>query len=165
MVVAPTPEPKAAPKPRSKRTIYDPALGRQVQAPVYWRFDMKPGAAIKGPAIIAEDETSTRLKIKQRGFFHDKAPGFHDLKAKMQAADKANPETPHVVKSAEAAADALALYGLRRKAAGEDPLVHLSRILKNTDFGYKKRPQSDARGSALSMFNSVGGPNDVTDLW
>ena len=50
---------KAAPKPRSKRTIYDPALGRQVQAPVYWRFDMQPGAAIKGPAIIAEDETST----------------------------------------------------------------------------------------------------------
>lgn len=50
---------KAAPKPRAKRTIYDPALGRQVQAPVYWRFDMKPGSAIKGPAIIAEDETST----------------------------------------------------------------------------------------------------------
>jgi len=50
---------KAAPKPRSKRTIYDPALGRQVQAPVYWRFDMKPGSAIRGPAIIAEDETST----------------------------------------------------------------------------------------------------------
>lgn len=50
---------KAAPKPRAKRTIYDPALGKQVQAPVYWRFDMKPGSAIKGPAIIAEDETST----------------------------------------------------------------------------------------------------------
>ena len=50
---------KPAPKPRSKRTIYDPALGKQVQAPVYWRFDMAPGAAIKGPAIIAEDETST----------------------------------------------------------------------------------------------------------
>ena len=48
-----------APRPRSKRTIYDPALGKQVQAPVYWRFDMKPGSAIKGPAIIAEDETST----------------------------------------------------------------------------------------------------------
>jgi N-methylhydantoinase A len=48
-----------APKPRSERMIYDPALGRQVKAPVYWRFDMAPGAAIKGPAIIAEDETST----------------------------------------------------------------------------------------------------------
>ncbi len=51
--------PKPAPKPRSKRIIYDPALGKQVQAPVYWRFDLQPGAAIKGPAIIAEDETST----------------------------------------------------------------------------------------------------------
>jgi N-methylhydantoinase A len=30
-----------------------------VQAPVYWRFDMAPGARVKGPAIIAEDETST----------------------------------------------------------------------------------------------------------
>jgi N-methylhydantoinase A len=28
-------------------------------APVYWRFDMKPGARVKGPCIIAEDETST----------------------------------------------------------------------------------------------------------
>ncbi|MCB1432444.1 MAG: hydantoinase/oxoprolinase family protein [Alphaproteobacteria bacterium] len=50
---------KPAPKPRSKRMIYDAVLGKQVQAPVYWRFDMTPGAAIKGPAIIAEDETST----------------------------------------------------------------------------------------------------------
>jgi N-methylhydantoinase A len=48
-----------APRPRSKRMIYDAALGKQVQAPVYWRFDMKTGAAIRGPAIIAEDETST----------------------------------------------------------------------------------------------------------
>ncbi len=50
---------KPAPRPRSKRSIYDPALGKLVLAPVYWRFDMKPGCAIKGPAIIAEDETST----------------------------------------------------------------------------------------------------------
>ena len=50
---------RPTPRPRSKRVIYDPALGRQVSAPVYWRFDMKPGCTIKGPAIIAEDETST----------------------------------------------------------------------------------------------------------
>ncbi|MFT3987585.1 hydantoinase/oxoprolinase family protein [Aestuariivirga sp.] len=50
---------KLAPKSRSRRTIYDPALGKQVSAPVYWRFDMTPGSRIKGPAIIAEDETST----------------------------------------------------------------------------------------------------------
>jgi N-methylhydantoinase A len=65
---------KSTPKPRSKRLIYDPALGKQVMAPVYWRFDMKPGAAFKGPAIIAEDETSTivganfKAKINSLGY-------------------------------------------------------------------------------------------------
>jgi len=65
---------KSTPKPRSKRLIYDPALGKQVMAPVYWRFDMKSGAALKGPAIIAEDETSTivganfRAKINSLGY-------------------------------------------------------------------------------------------------
>lgn len=39
---------KPAPKPRSKRTIYDPALGKQVSAPVYWR-DMKAGSRVKTP--------------------------------------------------------------------------------------------------------------------
>jgi N-methylhydantoinase A len=47
------------PKPRAKRKVYDAALGKMVDTPVYWRFDMMPGARIKGPAIIAEDETST----------------------------------------------------------------------------------------------------------
>ncbi|MGQ0486587.1 MAG: hydantoinase/oxoprolinase family protein [Hyphomicrobiales bacterium] len=50
---------RPAPRPRGRRSTYDPALGRLVTVPVYWRFDMLPGAAIKGPAIIAEDETST----------------------------------------------------------------------------------------------------------
>jgi N-methylhydantoinase A len=50
---------KSTPRPRSRRLVYDPALGKQVMVPVYWRFDMKPGATFKGPAIIAEDETST----------------------------------------------------------------------------------------------------------
>lgn len=51
--------PRPAPKPRSKRLTYDPALGKQVSVPVYWRFDLAQGAWLKGPAIIAEDETST----------------------------------------------------------------------------------------------------------
>ena len=65
---------KSTPKPRSKRLIYDPALGKQVTVPVYWRFDMKPGATFKGPAIIAEDETSTivganfKAKINSLGY-------------------------------------------------------------------------------------------------
>ncbi len=65
---------KSTPKPKSKRLIYDPALGKQVTVPVYWRFDMKPGATFNGPAIIAEDETSTivganfRAKINSLGY-------------------------------------------------------------------------------------------------
>ena len=55
---------KAAPPARGRRAIYDPALGKQVTAPVYWRFDMKPGCTIKGPAIIAENETSTVVGAK-----------------------------------------------------------------------------------------------------
>jgi N-methylhydantoinase A len=46
-------------KPLRTRKIYDAALGKQVNAPVYWRFDLAPGMALKGPAIIAEHETST----------------------------------------------------------------------------------------------------------
>jgi N-methylhydantoinase A len=50
---------RRAGKPLRNRKIYDPALGKIVSAPVYWRFDLAPGMALKGPAIIAEYETST----------------------------------------------------------------------------------------------------------
>jgi N-methylhydantoinase A len=46
-------------KPLRTRKIYDAAHGRLANAPVYWRFDLKPGMSLKGPAIIAEHETST----------------------------------------------------------------------------------------------------------
>jgi N-methylhydantoinase A len=42
-----------------KVKLFDAKLGREVSAPVYWRFDMGQGARIRGPAIIAEHETST----------------------------------------------------------------------------------------------------------
>ncbi len=41
------------------RKVFDAALGKLAAAPVYWRFDMTAGTSIKGPAIIAEHETST----------------------------------------------------------------------------------------------------------
>jgi N-methylhydantoinase A len=41
------------------RKVFDAAVGKLVASPVYWRFDMGAGAKIKGPAIIAEHETST----------------------------------------------------------------------------------------------------------
>jgi N-methylhydantoinase A len=42
-----------------KLKLFDARLGKQVLAPVYWRFDLSPGTKLKGPAIIAEHETST----------------------------------------------------------------------------------------------------------
>ena len=41
------------------RDLYDAALGAIVSCPVYPRFELTPGAEVTGPAIIAEDETST----------------------------------------------------------------------------------------------------------
>ena len=44
---------------KSSRNIYDPGLGKMVRCPVYSRFELAPGTEVTGPAIIAEDETST----------------------------------------------------------------------------------------------------------
>jgi N-methylhydantoinase A len=57
--LAKMPPTRKAVEPLRSRKIYDPALGKLVSAPIYWRFDLTPGMALKGPAIIAEHETST----------------------------------------------------------------------------------------------------------
>jgi N-methylhydantoinase A len=49
----------AAPKPKSHRPVFDPASGEFLDVPVYWRADLAPGARISGPAVIAENDTST----------------------------------------------------------------------------------------------------------
>ena len=48
-------EPEAA----SLRKLFDPEEGSMRDAPVYRRGDLVPGAKIRGPAIISEDETTT----------------------------------------------------------------------------------------------------------
>jgi N-methylhydantoinase A len=53
--------PAPAPAPRHNRPVFDPALGRSTDLPVYDRADLRPGCAVPGPAIIAEAETSTIL--------------------------------------------------------------------------------------------------------
>ncbi len=50
---------RSEPKPRSHRKVFDPNTGEFLEVPIYWRPDLTPGARIKGPAVIAEDETST----------------------------------------------------------------------------------------------------------
>jgi N-methylhydantoinase A len=47
------------PAPRSRRPVFDPQSAEFKEVAIYWRPDLAPGARIKGPAVIAEDETST----------------------------------------------------------------------------------------------------------
>jgi N-methylhydantoinase A len=39
--------------------LFDARLGRFIRSPIYWRDMVGPGQRIAGPAVIAEDETST----------------------------------------------------------------------------------------------------------
>ena len=41
------------------RPLFDPATTDFVDAPVYWRENMAVGASVAGPALIAEDQTTT----------------------------------------------------------------------------------------------------------
>ena len=47
------------PKARALRSLFDPQAGQFQDVPIYWRGDLAPGAKIGGPAVIAEDDTST----------------------------------------------------------------------------------------------------------
>jgi N-methylhydantoinase A len=49
----------AEPKPKSRRPVFDPASGEFLDVPIYWRPDLAPGVRVSGPAVIAEDDTST----------------------------------------------------------------------------------------------------------
>jgi N-methylhydantoinase A len=49
------------PKSMGLRAIYDGAKACHVDAPVYEREQLRPGAAIRGPAVIVERETTTIL--------------------------------------------------------------------------------------------------------
>jgi N-methylhydantoinase A len=49
----------SVPAPKSRRRVFDPASGEFLDVPIYWRPELAPGARITGPAIIAENDTST----------------------------------------------------------------------------------------------------------
>ena len=56
---AQNPVSKVLPRARKSRMLFNVTRGKLTTANVYWRFDLETGARIKGPAIIAEHETST----------------------------------------------------------------------------------------------------------
>jgi N-methylhydantoinase A len=49
----------AAPDPRTRRDVYEPALGRMVAFSVYQRADLDPGSELVGPALVEEGQTTT----------------------------------------------------------------------------------------------------------
>ncbi|WP_162306192.1 hydantoinase/oxoprolinase family protein [Teichococcus vastitatis] len=57
--MAPMVAPAPAPQPAGLRLIFDGRAEKKVEVPLYRREAMAPGARIAGPALIAEDETTT----------------------------------------------------------------------------------------------------------
>ncbi len=51
--------PRPAPEPMGRRPVFDAVAGRLIETPVYWRPDLPPGTGLNGPAVIAEQQTST----------------------------------------------------------------------------------------------------------
>jgi N-methylhydantoinase A len=52
-------EPAAfAPAPAGRRRLLDPAAGEPIEVAVYRRAELAPGAALEGPAVIAEPDTT-----------------------------------------------------------------------------------------------------------
>ena len=49
----------SAPEAASRRKLFDPEEAAMRDVPVYQRSDLVPGAVIRGPGVIAEDETTT----------------------------------------------------------------------------------------------------------
>jgi len=56
-------ERKAAPAAGTVR-VFDAETGERQEIPLYWRADMAIGTALAGPAVIAEDETSTYVPAR-----------------------------------------------------------------------------------------------------
>ena len=49
----------SSPRVPGRRRVYDAEVGEIQNCPVYSRDELAPGMQVTGPAIIAEDETST----------------------------------------------------------------------------------------------------------
>ena len=52
----------------SKRVVYDPAKGTEVEASVFQRENLNPGDCVMGPAIIVESQTTTWISSEKKSF-------------------------------------------------------------------------------------------------
>jgi len=61
----PDPLPEAGPagrpvaQPNGSQALFDPSMGRRVNAPVYLRGQLRPGDRLPGPVLITEEQTTT----------------------------------------------------------------------------------------------------------
>ena len=97
--------PRPAPAPADHLRVPDLESGEEQDVPLYWRPDLEPGAAVDGPAIIAEDETSTfvpqrfgariaanhylvierhRVRVSAGGEGHDQMPATHTAESAIR---------------------------------------------------------------------------------
>ncbi|MBB3065400.1 hydantoinase/oxoprolinase family protein [Limibacillus halophilus] len=59
---------------KGTRSLFDPGLGKRVEAAVYWRDDLSPGHRIQGPAVVVEAQTTTVIsaafeaEVNARGY-------------------------------------------------------------------------------------------------
>ena len=73
-VSAPPPEPEApvaeatarAVTSAERRRLFDPARGEHIEFAVFWRTDLAPGATIEGPALVAEEQTTSLVPAGYR---------------------------------------------------------------------------------------------------
>ena len=55
---------KTIPQPATVQSFFDSSTGRRSKVPVYLREQLRPGQLIRGPALIAEDQTTTVVSAR-----------------------------------------------------------------------------------------------------
>jgi N-methylhydantoinase A len=82
-LATPAAEQPSEPEPRLRRRLFDPASGKFLDAPVYRRSELAPGACVRGPAVIAEDDTSTVISPR----FDARVDGFGYIELNRRRVD------------------------------------------------------------------------------
>jgi hypothetical protein len=95
----------------------------------------------------------THQVARERGFYSDPDPRFKDLRRKFEDAARTNGDV-HQIKKA-AVLHVLSKFALLDEAG--DPIVELTRLMKEDDFGYTKRKA--ARPGHNRDENPIWGPN------
>ncbi len=73
-VIEPVETASGTPVAKGTRSLFDPGLGKRVEAAVYWRDDLSPGHRIQGPAVVVEAQTTTVIsaafeaEVNARGY-------------------------------------------------------------------------------------------------